>query len=216
MKVGDIVTLIAATGAIVAVVAGAPAWAVWSTKILVVLLLLLLAAAGTPGRYRTFILFGLVAAAVGDLIFLVPGDFFLAGVACFLVAHVCYIAAFTPGVGRHGASIARLVYATLGVAMLAALWPVLDPIYRAALGVYGFVLIVMSGQAAARWGKLETAAARSAGIGAAFFFLSDGMLALDRFRVHFPGARAAVLVTYYLAQWLIARSTDEARGESPA
>ena len=216
MKVGDIVTLIAAAGTIVAAVAGAPSWAVWSTKILVILLLLLLAAAGTPGRYRTFILLGLVAAGVGDMIFLVPGDFFLAGVACFLVANGCYLAAFTPGVGRHGASIARLVYATLGVAMLAALWPVLDPLYRAALGVYGFVLILMSGQAAARWGKLKTAAARSAGLGAAFFFLSDGMLALDRFRAHFPGARAAVLVTYYLAQWLIARSTDEARGESPA
>jgi uncharacterized membrane protein YhhN len=79
------------------------------------------------------------------------------------VAHVCYIAAFTPGVGRHGASIARLVYGTLGVAMLAALWPVLDPLYRGALGVYGFVLIVMAGQAAARWGQVKTAAARSAG-----------------------------------------------------
>jgi len=216
MKVGDVITLVAAAGAVTAVVLGAPTWAVWTTKILVILLLLLLAAAGSPGRYRSFVLIGLLASAVGDLIFLVPGDLFLATVACFLVAHVCYIAAFTPGVGRHGASIARLVYGTLGVAMLAALWPVLDPLYRGALGVYGLVLIVMAGQAAARWGKVKTAAARSAGIGAAFFFLSDGMLALDRFRAHFPGARAAVLVTYYLAQWLIARSTDEARGESPA
>jgi uncharacterized membrane protein YhhN len=216
MKVGDIVVLIAAAGAVVAAVAGAPTWAVWGTKVAVILLLLLLAAAGSPGRYRTFILIGLLASAVGDLSFLVPGDFFLAAVACFFVAHLCYIAAFTPGVGRHGASIARLVYATLGVAMLAALWPVLDPLLRAALGVYGLALIVMAGQAAARWGKLKTAAARSAGIGAAFFFLSDGMLALDRFRAHFPGARAAVLVTYYLAQWMIARSTDEGPGGTPA
>jgi len=216
VRVGDVVTLIAAAGAVVAVVAGAPTWAVWTTKILVILLLLLLAAAGTPGRYRTFILIGLLGAAVGDLIFLIPRDLFLAGVACFFVAHVCYIAAFTPGVGRHGAAIARLVYATLGVAMLAALWPVLDPFYRVALGVYGLTLIVMAGQAAGRWGIVKTAAARSAGIGAAFFYLSDGMLALDRFRANFPGARAAVLVTYYLAQWLIARSTDEARGELPA
>lgn len=209
MKVGDIVILIAAAGAVVAAVAGAPVWAVWGTKIAVILLLLLLAAAGSPGRYRTFILIGLLASAVGDLVFLVPGDLFLAGVACFFVAHICYIAAFTPGVGRHGASIARLVYATLGVAMLAALWPVLDPLLRVALAVYGLALILMAGQAAARWGKVKTAAARSAGIGAALFFLSDGMLALDRFRAHFPGARAAVLITYYLAQWLIARSTDE-------
>ena len=209
MKVGDVVTLVAAAGAIVAVAAGAPTWAVWGTKIAVILLLLLLAAAGSPGRYRTFILFGLLASAVGDLIFLVPADLFLAGVACFLVAHICYIMAFVPGVGRHGAAIARLVYFTLGGAMLAALWPVLDPLYRGVLGLYGLILIVMAGQAAARWGKLKTTGARSAGIGAAFFFLSDGMLALDRFRAQFPGARVAILVTYYLAQWLIARSTDE-------
>ena len=100
MKVGDVVTLVAAAGAIVAVAAGAPTWAVWGTKIAVILLLLLLAAAGTPGRYRTFILFGLIASAVGDLIFLIPRDLFLAGVACFLVAHVCYIAAFTPARNR--------------------------------------------------------------------------------------------------------------------
>jgi uncharacterized membrane protein YhhN len=209
MKVGDVVTLIAAAGAVVAAVAGAPVWAVWGTRVAVILLLLLLAAAGSPGRYRSFVLIGLLASSVGDLVFLVPGDLFLPGVACFFVAHLCYIAAFTPGVGRHGASIARLVYATLGIAMLAALWPVLDPLLRGALGLYGLALILMAGQAAARWGKLKTAAARSAGIGAAFFFLSDGMLALDRFRAHFPGARAAVLITYYLAQWLIARSTDE-------
>jgi uncharacterized membrane protein YhhN len=216
MKVGDVVTLIAAAGAVAAALTDAPAWAQWSTKVVAILLFLLLAAAGTPGRYRTFLLMGILACAVGDLIFLVPVDLFLAGVACFLVAHVFFIGAFTPGVGRHGASIARLVYATLGGAMLAALWPVLDPIYRAAVGIYGLALIVMAGQAAARWGKVKTAAARSAGIGAAFFFLSDGMLALDRFRAHFPGAKAAVLVTYYLAQWLIARSTDEARVEAPA
>jgi len=216
MKVGDVVTLLAVAGAIAAGLIDAPAWVQWSTKILAILLFLLLAAAGTPGRYRTFVVMGILACAVGDLIFLVPGDLFLAGVACFLVAHVLFIVAFTPGVGRHGASIARLVYATLGGAMLAALWPVLDPVYRAAVGLYGVALIVMAGQAAARWGKLKTAAARSAGIGAAFFFLSDGMLGLDRFRAHFPGAKAAVLVTYYLAQWLIARSTDEARGELPA
>lgn len=216
MKVGDVVTLIVAGAAVVAGLGDAPLWAQWATRGLASLFLLLLAAAGAPGRYRTWVLLGLLAGCVGDLIFLVPGEVFLAGVACFLVGHVCYIAAFTPGVGRHGASIARLVYATLGAAMLAALWPVLDPVYRAALGVYGLALILMAGQAAARWGKVRTAAARSAGIGAALFFLSDGMLALDRFRAHFPFARAAVIVTYYLAQWLIARSTDEARGEAPA
>ena len=70
MKVGDVITLVAAAGAVAATVLGAPTWAVWTTKVLVILLMLLLAAAGTSGRYRTFVLLGLLASAVGDLIFL--------------------------------------------------------------------------------------------------------------------------------------------------
>jgi uncharacterized membrane protein YhhN len=99
MKVGDVVTLIAAAGAAAAGLTSAPAWAQWSTKVLAILFFLLLAAAGSPGRYRTFVLLGILACAVGDLIFLVPGDLFLAGVACFLVAHVCFIAAFMHWIG---------------------------------------------------------------------------------------------------------------------
>ena len=216
MRVGDVVALLVAAGAVACGLMDAPLWAQASGRILAGLLLLLVAAAGSPGPYRRFVLLGLLIGTVGDTLFVLPYDVFLPGVACFLVGHVLYIAAFSQGVGFSGAAIARLVYATLGVAMVAALWPVLDPLYRAAVSVYSVAIILMAGQAAGRWGKLKTAAARSAGLGGAVFFLSDGMLALDRFRAHFPAARLGVMATYYLAQWLIARSTDEARGESPA
>jgi uncharacterized membrane protein YhhN len=46
----------------------------------------------------------------------------------------------------------------------------------------------------------------AAAAGALLFMLSDGMLAVDRFRRPFRWSRLAVLSTYFAAQWLIALS----------
>ena len=47
---------------------------------------------------------------------------------------------------------------------------------------------------------------RLAAAGAAFFVASDSLLALDRFRGQFPAATALVMITYWTAQTLLARS----------
>lgn len=215
MRVLDLVALLLAAASVVTGVAG-PELAHWAAKPLAGLGMLLVAAAGVQGSYRTLIMAGLVCALAGDVLLLAGSSWFLAGLACFLGTQLCYIGAFWPGVGFRAASIARLVYVTLGVAMVAALWPVLGPVMRVAIAVYAAFLVTMAGQAAARWAVLRTPLARSAGLGAVFFLLSDGMLALDRWRAQFPGARLAVLATYYLAQWLIARSTAEPSPERTA
>jgi uncharacterized membrane protein YhhN len=208
MRVIDLATLLLAAIAAVVELAG-PVWANWITRPLVNLLLLLVAAAGTRGAYRTLILIGLASAAIGDLLPLISGGLFFVSLVVFLTVHLCYIAAFWPGVGLHGAWIARLVYVTLGVAMVAALWPVLPPLQRVAIAVYAALIVTMAGQAAGRWSVLRTPGARSAGLGAGLFLISDGILALDRWRADFYGAGLVVLLTYYVAQWLIARSTSD-------
>jgi uncharacterized membrane protein YhhN len=43
-------------------------------------------------------------------------------------------------------------------------------------------------------------------VGAVLFTISDATLAWNRFRAPFAGAQAAVLGSYYLAQWFIALS----------
>lgn len=213
MRVIDLTALLLALAAVVTGAAG-PEWGHWIAKPLASVAMLLVAAGGVPGSYRTLVMAGLVCALAGDVLLLASNGFFLAALILFLGTHLCYIGAFWPGVGFRSAAIARLVYLTLGVAMVAALWPVLGPLLRVAIAVYAAFIVTMAGQAAARWAVLRTPLARSAGLGAVFFLLSDGMLALDRFRVQFPGARVAVLVTYYLAQWLIARSTAEPSPET--
>jgi uncharacterized membrane protein YhhN len=56
--------------------------------------------------------------------------------------------------------------------------------------------------------RLRDASALLAGAGAALFVASDALLAWDRFRAPFHASRAAVLSTYFLAQWLIALSAQ--------
>lgn len=208
MRVIDLAALVVAAIAVL-VDAVAPTWANWITKPLAILLILAVAAAGARGSYRTLILAGLACSVIGDLLPLLSENAFLPRGGAFVAVLFCYIGAFWPGVGLHGAWIARLVYLTLGIAMVAALWPVLGPLMRVAVTIYAALLVMMAGQAAGRWSVLKTPGARSAGVGAVLFLISDGLLALDRFRASFPGARVAVLVTYYVAQWLIARSTAE-------
>lgn len=215
MRVIDLLALVVAAIAVL-VDATAPAWANWITRPLAILLILAMAAAGSPGSYRTLIVAGLGLSVIGDLLPLISENAFLPSLGVFLAVHFCYIGAFWPGVGLHGAWIARLVYLTLGIAMVAALWPVLGPLFRVAITIYAALVVIMAGQAAGRWSLRKTAGARSAGIGAVLFMISDGLLALDRFRAAFPGARVAVLVTYYVAQWLIARSTAEPSPEPAA
>jgi uncharacterized membrane protein YhhN len=67
-------------------------------------------------------------------------------------------------------------------------------------------IATMGWQALAQWFDAAEGWALLALLGAALFTVSDGALALDRFRRAFAGAPLAILGTYYPAQWLIALS----------
>src|SRR4029077_7141537 len=77
-------------------------------------------------------------------------------------------------------------------------WPVV--VYMAAICAMGGCAIA----AASAPGAAEAAAAGA--IGAVAFMVSDSVLAVNRFARPFAGAHAVVMVTYYAAQMLIARS----------
>ena len=70
----------------------------------------------------------------------------------------------------------------------------------------------MAWQAFSRWGR--SPGAELAALGAVSFLVSDGALALGRFRGEFTGGALVVLVSYWLAQWLIARSVQRADGHA--
>jgi uncharacterized membrane protein YhhN len=63
--------------------------------------------------------------------------------------------------------------------------------------------------AVGRWRARRSPSASLAALGATAFVLSDGLLALNRFRSPLPIAPLLVLGPYYTAQYLLARSAWE-------
>ena len=165
----------------------------WIAKPAALALLLLWAATGPATSWA--VLAALAFSLLGDVYLMLPGNFFVAGLAAFLVGHLFYIDAFT----------APLVWrAVWSVVVLAASAPIGLRIVRAvpnmplrgAVVVYMTVIGVMTGSAIAA--GLPIAAA-----GALIFMASDSMIAWSRFVAPFPGVRVAIIVTYHVGQLLL-------------
>jgi uncharacterized membrane protein YhhN len=159
----------------------------------------------TP-TYRWLVAAGLLFSMAGDIFLALPKDRFVAGLGSFLIAHLFYIGAFVARAGFQGAPIALLLALGYGALMLALLLPHVQGVLRVAVALYMGVILVMGWQAAGLWLAIGDRAAALALAGALFFVASDSVLAWDRFRRPFAAAPLVVMVTYYIAQWLLALS----------
>ena len=188
-------------------------WLHYLTKPTATLLLLLAVLRGMASRaYGVAIALGLAFAAAGDFFLMLPGDYFIAGLVCFLLAHCAYIWALTRD-SRFGGHVAIFaLFAVLAAVVFAGLWSHLPSLMRVPVTVYALVLATMAAQALSRDRQLAGTpgqqAARLAVLGGLFFMVSDTVLAYGRFRWNIPYNAIWVLGTYYAAQYLFARSTE--------
>jgi uncharacterized membrane protein YhhN len=150
------------------------------------------------------VLLGLVAGVAGDLLLLSP-DKFLAGLAAFLVGHLCYVVAFAAA-GFH-LPLARLLpvpVATFSFALL--LLRSMEPGNRRkyTLPILGYVLAITLLLATALSYDLSGRTRLPLfSLGALLFCISDGILAWNRFARPVHAAQLLILTTYYSAQTLI-------------
>ncbi|MBA4072782.1 MAG: hypothetical protein C0497_13230 [Gemmatimonas sp.] len=152
-------------------------------------------------RYRAWIAAGLAVSLAGDILLMLPQGLFVPGLAAFLLAHLCYIAAFaSDGAGRRAPLLPALPVFGAAAIVLWHLWPSLGPM-RVPVACYVAVISTMSWQAIARWRVLGTQHAMLAAAGSVFFLMSDSALAIRKFVTPFPGATLVILATYYVAQW---------------
>ena len=167
-------------------------------------------ASGADGTFKLLLLAALGASLAGDVLLMLPGNYFIPGLAAFLLAHLFYIVLLqrSTGLGRWFPSrialAATLVY---GVAMVVVLWPGLPgPVLAGAVTAYALVIALMAAQALGRATVLRNRAATLVAVGACFFLLSDTLLAFNRFVQPLPMAGLWVLGTYYVAQIMLARN----------
>lgn len=169
------------------------AWSVWRTP------------SALP-RYRAWLLVGLVLSTAGDVFLMLPVDAFVAGLASFLLAHLAYLIALKQRERLFAVIWPFALHAVVAGLVLSQLWPGLPGELRVPVVVYVVVLAAMAAQALAMWWRKRDAASASAAWGGAFFVLSDALLAWDRFVAPFAAASLAVLASYWVAQWGLARS----------
>lgn len=151
---------------------------------------------------------GLVFSAIGDCCLVWP-EFFLHGIGAFAVAHLLYSLTFLSGhySPESSSSLNKFLYLVLflvGGGFYTYLYPFLQKAPDSELivpGVGGYILLItVMGALALRTRHTATL------LGSLFFMLSDVSLALQVFKAIPPveHGHLVVMVTYYLAQLLIA------------
>lgn len=168
-------------------------------KALPILLLLVIALRSAPFRGRLGLAAAIFFSGCGDVILdLSFKGAFIAGLASFLTAHICYVFVFA----LHFQLQKKLLLVSLAgivfpAAMAVFLWPHLGEL-KLPVAVYVTAIASMFLTSVNR-SQINS----SLIFGALFFVLSDSVLALNKFYAPIPAARYAIMATYYLAQYLI-------------
>lgn len=164
---------------------------------------------------RGSVLAALLFSTVGDVLLLFSrgahGElFFLLGVLAFLFAQVSYLGGFGATVGKekgflHQSPLSGLAFVIFLVGFLYWLLPGVPEGLRLPVVIYGTSLVGMALSVLHARFRLGEVAFSQAMSGAMLFLLSDCLLAATRFGHPFAYSGAAVMATYLLGQWLLAR-----------
>jgi uncharacterized membrane protein YhhN len=156
------------------------------------------------------ILGGLIFSWLGDVLLMWP-HLFVFGLGAFLMAHVCYIIGFK--VAQQGPSrleqvnFVRIFFFNLPIYLAAALvFYLINPnLGSLKIPVIAYIVVIVSMVATARdrFKKCNPSSFWQVFVGAIFFFISDGVLAVGRFFREFPESGVIIMGTYATAQLLI-------------
>jgi sterol desaturase/sphingolipid hydroxylase (fatty acid hydroxylase superfamily)/uncharacterized membrane protein YhhN len=164
-------------------------------------------------RFDVLLLLALVFSLGGDVFLMLPGNYFIPGLASFLVAHIFYIALFRQGQPWFPSKRALFAVLAVGAVMYSIVWGGLgDPVLKIAVAAYVTVISLMAAQAIGRADALGDAAARRVAIGACIFMVSDSLIAINKFVTPVALSSLWILATYYTAQILIVHNARKAKG----
>lgn len=134
--------------------------------------------------------------------------YFLLGLISFLLAHICYVFAFTktPKTAKSSwkpSLLATIVYLLIGFVSIsylkAGLGAMLIPVI-----VYSLTIILMNIMAVNRLDKVNTTSFWWVLIGAVSFLISDSILAINKFHSPIAAASFWIMATYCFGQYAIA------------
>lgn len=174
-------------------------------------------------RLTKFVLTGLVLSTFGDVFLMLrSADFFVPGLASFLLAHVCYIMGFKSILKSNGGqpkSYVLAVFGGLSLFLTGFLWVLLSAMLESEekkpfifpVIVYAVVITSMGLVMAMRRGLVSNPSFRYGIIGAISFIVSDSILATNLFVRELPLASLWVMSTYVFAQYCLVKAAIESK-----
>ncbi len=174
--------------------------------VFIVVAFILAPASGDPHLALWFRV-ALVFSLAGDVLLMLPGErWFVPGLVAFLFGHLCYIVGFNRVLPPWGVILPVAVAALTDLIVLRRIVNGLqhhgEMALRIPVIVYGVILSLTLVSGWATWFRPSwTLVGRlSAGIGGTLFYVSDLMLAWDRFVRESRWLHVLVMITYHLGQ----------------
>ena len=183
----------------------------WFTKVFIAPLLIgyvITSVTLLKTRLHKWIIAALIFCWAGDILLMLESKnsiFFILGLICFLMAHICYIDFFHILRLNRQVKLNRLIFVAVAVyylTLIIFLFPHLG-MMKIPVIIYGAVISFMLALALHMPLITFKGVGRSLMIGAVLFVASDTMLAINKFYMPFEFAGAAIMATYCLAQLLI-------------
>ena len=170
---------------------------------------LLLSGATAHGAQTVWFAAGLAFSLLGDVFLLLPRNYFLAGLASFLVAHLAYIITFSQTSPPLTAP--TLILSLVVVAWASFYYTRIRKGLAKTMGARRLPLAILLYSLVITWMLLSALltlfrpgwrllAAVLIAVGGLLFFISDSILAYDRFVRPLRRARLLVIITYHLGQ----------------
>lgn len=162
---------------------------------------------GLGGSMLWFTL-GVIFCLAGDVFLMIPRNMFIFGLLAFLLGHIFYVVGF-----NNFSSFINLPGIILIVILAIYIWWLYPKLVGGLIAkdksglkipvlIYSLVISLMVYSAIMTWTPpgWPALAALSASLGAVLFYVSDSMLAWDRFVSPLSHARLKVMMTYHLGQ----------------
>ncbi|MDW7652102.1 MAG: lysoplasmalogenase [Bacillota bacterium] len=182
---------------------------IYLTKPFVMVLIISLVLRGPLSRrYTRLVLAALLFSLLGDVLLMLEG-LFLQGLLAFLVAQGFYVTAFWTDTRFYKGDLAAgAVILVLGGGIFFSLSTYLDASLFIPVAAYMLVISLMVWRAVGTLFRdvFEPQQKRFIVAGAVLFYLSDLVLAVNRFALPVPWSSLIVMATYFAAQYLLASS----------